>query len=151
MGRSVRTRSTWVLLGTTGLVAVLLVANSSDDNPTSKWRVFADGYEGGSDEAEVDGVVRYSESDRCFRFELSGERVYAVVWPPGTEGLGGDRPGVDVPGVGEIFAGDVIRGGGGYHTLGPGDEPPPGTPPDIRDCVAPGEEFVSVDTLTVER
>lgn len=151
MGRSVRTRSTSVLLGTTGLVAVLLVlACSSDDNPTSKWRVFADDLEEGSDEAEIAGVVRYSERDRCFRLEdtlYSEEKVFAVVWPAGTEGLGGDRPGVDVPRVGEIFAGDVLRGGGGYHTIGQGDEPPTG----VSDCVAPGEEFVSLDTITIER
>lgn len=150
MGRSVRTRSTWVLLGTTGLVAVLLVACSSDDNPTSKWRVLADDTDDGRAEAEVDGVIRYSERDRCFKLEdtlLAGEKMFAVVWPPGTKGLSGDRPGVDVPGVGEIYAGDVLRGGGGYHTLQPGYKPPI----DVSDCVAPGETFVEVDTIEIER
>jgi len=129
------------------LLALFCVVSCSDDDPTSKWRVFADERSDGKDEAEVAGVLRYATDDRCFTLEDnlgSGDQAFAIVWPAGTEGLAGERAGVRVPGVGEVLAGEVLEGGGGYYTLEEGDEPATG----LSGCVAVGEEYVSVDTIS---
>jgi hypothetical protein len=139
-----------MLRRTAGLVVLILsLSCSSGDDSASRWRVFVDEVTEGKEEAAIAGVLRYDERERCFILDdtaSSEERMFAVVWPAGTEGLDGERPGVDVPGVGEIFAGDSLRGGGGYHKIGQGDEPA-----GLSDCVPPGQEYVGVDTITTGR
>lgn len=48
---------------------------------------------------------------RCLAVSVGGE-PYVVLWPAGVTPT---DEGVDVPGVGRLLPGDVLRAGGGYH------------------------------------
>ncbi|SNT58631.1 hypothetical protein SAMN05421812_11134 [Asanoa hainanensis] len=104
------------------------------------------GVQGRSDDAGVDGHVRYLEEADCFVLDSAGVRNVAV-WPPGTKvWLDGARvAGVEVPDRDPIAIGSRLTGGGGYAN--------PATteielPEVAADCLRGGGEFVSIHVIS---
>ncbi|WP_143049962.1 hypothetical protein [Asanoa ishikariensis] len=106
------------------------------------------GVQGRSDDAQIDGYVRYLDDADCFVIEAAaGGGRNVAVWPPGTtvwmDGVA--VAGVDVPDRDPIAIGSRLTGGGGYANPDTTDLDPPEV---AADCLSGGGEFALIHAIS---
>ncbi|MFF5076224.1 hypothetical protein ACFY36_04180 [Actinoplanes sp. NPDC000266] len=104
-----------------------------------------------SDDAKVDGYVRYLGDADCFVLDAtadgaSGTRNVAV-WPPGTKvwKKGTEVAGVEVPDRDPIAVGSRVTGAGGYANPTTSDTELPKV---AADCLSTGGEFAMIHVIS---
>jgi len=120
-----------------------VVDESADSSDGTLPRLLIDQSPFEDDDAEMQGVLTYDESTRCFLLDDEGYAT-AVVWPTGTTLAGGQPVGVVVPDVGDVRVGDRVEGGGGFRSTDSlGDEDAA-----LSECVGSNTEYAVLDHVS---
>lgn len=142
-----------VVAATLGVAACSSGITATDTDP----QLLTGGAPGSGGDALIIGELRYIEGAQCFVLEneipATGDDEEpqidrnVVVWPQGTQPVGGDgvSPGVEVPGYGAIIAGEWIKAGGDYVSPGESDTDLPDVSAECSS--SPAAEFVVIDRI----
>ncbi|XVU29533.1 hypothetical protein ACQPZJ_21390 [Actinoplanes sp. CA-054009] len=101
-----------------------------------------------SDDAKVDGYVRYLDDADCFVLDSTADGTrHVAVWPPGTEvwKKGTEVAGVEVPDRDPIAVGSRVTGAGGYANPATSDTELPEV---AADCLGRGGEFAMIHVIS---
>lgn len=110
--------------------------------------LFVHDVRGRSDDAQVDGYLRYLDDADCFVLDATtGSGRHVAVWPPGTKAWmnGAEVAGVRVPDRDPIAIGSRLTGAGGYANPTTSDLDLPEV---AADCLGAGGEFAMIHVIS---